>query len=252
LERLRKCRKVFDSSNWVNLGNIVADMSNLLFWSLVLRNAEAGGAQGLPRGIATFAPPFGADDVPNEVALLLPNRDSLGLTRQALESDPDAVGGLAVGLFLANPFLDPAMETKHLRRLGVAWIANLPSVEQQDTEFTQQLDDVGLDRSLEFARLAAFRKADFGVIAVVADGEGARLALAADPAALFVMPRVADFAAGFPSFRQRGAMAAEVRRALGDTNWRGPIFGLGTADEAGHAGVWPDALDGLILRPTTV
>lgn len=227
-------------------------MSNLLFWSLVLRNAEAGGTQGLPRGIATFAPPFGGDDVPNEVALLLPNRDSLGFTRQALEADPDAAAGLAVGLFLADPFLDLAMEPRRLRKLGVAWIANLPSVEQQDAEFAQQLDDVGLDRSLEFARLAAFREADFGVIAVVADGEGARLALAADPAALFVIPRVADFAAGFPSFRQRGAMAAEVRRAIDGTSWRGPILGLGTADEAGHAGVWPESLDGLILRPTAI
>jgi hypothetical protein len=234
------------------LGNFVAEISNLLFWSLVLRKAEASDAGRLPRGIATFAPPFGGNDVPNEVALLLPNRDSLGFTRQALETDPGVAAGLAVGLFLANPFLDLAMETKRLRRLGVAWIANLPSVEQQDTEFTQQLDDVGLDRSLEFARLAAFRKADFGTIAVVADGEGARLALDADPAAFFIMPRVADFAAGFPSFRQRGAMATAVRRALSETTWRGPILGLGAADEAGHAGVWPESLDGLILRPTAI
>ncbi|NIA69425.1 hypothetical protein HBA54_12565 [Pelagibius litoralis] len=224
-------------------------MLNLMFWKIVLRSGSEWPGHPLPPALVTIAPPLRSDDLPEEVGLLLPNKDSLAATMRALEAAPETVSGHAVGLFLADPFLNLRLEINRLDRLGVRWVTNLPSTEQQDAEFTQQLKDVGLDCSLEYTRLAACRDAGFGALAVVADGKGAKLAVAAGPTALIVMPRVADFAAGFPSFRQRGAAALEVRRAIDETVWTGPILGLGDKSEAEHEGIWPEAVDGLVCRP---
>src|SRR3546814_3025549 len=47
-------------------------------------------------------------------------------------------------------------------------VANLPTVEQQDVDFAQQLADVGLDFTREVDHLGRFRRAGFNVIAAVA------------------------------------------------------------------------------------
>lgn len=187
--------------------------------------------------------------MPDEIGLLLPNKDSLTATIQAVETAPTRLHEYALGLFLADPFLNLRLEIDRLKRLGLLWVTNLPSTEQQDPEFSQQLADVGLDCELEYDRLSDCNAAGLRVIAVVADARSARLAVAAGPSALVVIPRVADFAAGFPSFRQRGAAALMVRRAVAETAWRGPILALGDKTETEHAGIWPETLDGLVRRP---
>ncbi len=181
--------------------------------------------------------------------MLLPNRNSLAEMVDALSRYPAQVAGNAVGLFLADPFLHLPAQLARLSEAGVTWVANLPSVEQQDTEFSQQLTDVGLDGQLERARLAELQEAGFGLIAVVADAQSAGAAAALDPAALLVMPRVGDFAAGFPSFHQRGAAAGAAAAAARDAGWSGPLWGLAEAGEAEHETLWPDVLDGVVCRP---
>src|SRR3546814_12331527 len=74
----------------------------------------------------------------------------------------------ALGLFLADPFLNIAGQVSRLRRAGVTSVANLPTVEQQDVDFAQQLADVGLDFTREVDHLGRFRRAGFNVIAAVA------------------------------------------------------------------------------------
>ncbi len=224
-------------------------MLNLMFWKIALRGGRERTSHALPSALVTVAPPFRSDDLPEEVGLLLPNKDSLADTLRAVEADPGKLRDHALGLFLADPFLNLRLEIERLDRLGLRWVVNLPSTAQQDAEFSQQLEDVGLDCELEYARLATFSAAGLGVIAVVADAKSAGSAVAAAPSALVVMPRVADFAAGFPSFRQRGAAALEVRRAIAETAWHGPVLGLGDKSETEHEGIWPDTLDGLVRRP---
>ena len=154
-----------------------------------------------------------------------------------------------LGLFLAGPFLNMALEGGRLAGAGLGWIANLPSVEQQDEEFSQQLADVGLDRGRELACLAQFRAQGFRVAAVAADGPGAAAAAAIGAEALIILPRVADFAAGFPSLRQRGAAAQAVAEAAAGTGWSGLLLGLAEGSDADHETLWPDRLDGLVCRP---
>ncbi len=187
--------------------------------------------------------------MPDEVALLLPNHSGAsGLISEVLCA-PSQVESRALGLFLADPFFNAAAEANRLRASGINWIANLPSVEQQDQEFVQLLGDVGLDRGLEIERLRELGAAGFQILLVVAGPEAVSAATRVDPAALFVIPTVADFAAGFPSFRQRGAAAREVRQAIRTLGWNAPLLGLAAASEVGHETLWPDALDGVVCRP---
>lgn len=220
---------------------------NLLTWQIVRRPSSLARGGPLPREILTAGPPFSHESLPAEVSLLLPNTAGAGGLIAAVGSAPDRLAGRALGLFLADPFLNVPGEVAGLRRAGVASVANLPSIDQQDVEFVQQLEDVGLDFAREADRLGQLRRAGFEVIAVVAGVAAAAAVRPLDPQAVVLVPRIADFAAGFPSFRRRGALAREVKVALGD--WAGPLLGLATADEAAHETLWPDVLDGVLCRP---
>ena len=218
-----------------------------LSWPLVLRAGQAAAA--LPRRILTAEPQLRHEGMPREVGLLLPTAEGPKSLIDAVIADPGRCEGAMLGLFLASPFLNLAVAGHRLRQAGVGWIANLPSVEQQDLEFSQQLADVGLDRSRELDGLAALRDQGFKVAVAVADGPGAGAALAIEPEAMIVLPRVADFAAGFPSLRQRGAAAREVSAAVRGAGWSGLLLGLGEASEADYEALWPEELDGLVCRP---
>lgn len=221
-------------------------------WQLVLRRAAQEPARPLPRSIVTAGPGFRQDGWPDEVGLLLPNGDGARGLLDGLPERPEALSGRALGLFLADPFLHLPLELARLRAAGVEWLANLPSVGQLDAEFLQQLGDVGLDLALEHERLALLAREGFGIVAVAAGAEAAGRSVALDPCAMVVLPRVADFAAGFPSFRQRGAAVREVAEAARSRGWRGPVLGLAAESEVAHETLWPDVLDGVVTRPTAV
>ncbi len=220
-----------------------------LTWQIVWRSILSAPAGPLPRQILTVAPGFAHASLPPEVGLLLPSGCG---SRQLVENLSDRAFDLSdsvVGYFLADPFFAAERERFRLQRAKPLWICNLPTVAQQDPSFTRQLTDVGLDQDLELARLAALKELGFKVAVAVVDGPGAVQALAIGPEALFVLPRIGDFAAGFPSLRQRGAAAQQVAAAAEAVDWRRPIIGLADASEAAYEGQWPAPLSGLLCRP---
>lgn len=218
-------------------------------WKVVRRPSAVARNPLLPGGIVTAGAPFQHESMPSEVALLLPNTAGASGLIAAVAARPGICAGQALGLFLADPFLNLAAETAGLQSAGIGCLANLPSVEQQDPDFTQQLEDVGLDFAREVDRLGQLRRAGFHILAVVAGPAAAAAVAPLDPLAVVVVPRVADYAAGFPSFRQRGVVAQQVATALSAADWQGPLLGLATAGEAAHETLWPDVLDGVLCRP---
>ncbi len=187
--------------------------------------------------------------MPDELAVLLPAGAGPSSMVEDCIAHPGDATTAVLGLFLASPLLNVDIEARRLARAGVRWIANLPSVCQQDAEFCRQLVDVGLDIRREFDNLARFRENGFSVAAVVNDAEQARAATRLDPGALIVMPRVADFAAGFPSLRQRASAVQSVYDGIRDSGFDGMILSLGETREAASEGLWPPRADGLLCRP---
>jgi len=221
-------------------------------WRIVLRAQGAAPVPLLPSRIVTLAPRFRHHNMPDEVALLLPaNHGPMDLI-SAVTARPDRFEDAILGLFLSNPFFNIERETAQLARAGIRWIANLPSVGQQDEEFSRQLSDVNLDEGREFATLREFGAAGFRVAVVVADAAGARGAIAIEPDMIIVLPRIAAFAAGFPSLRQRRSAALEVYEEIGGHGWRGPLLCLAEEAEAGHETLWPSFVDGVLCRPALV
>jgi hypothetical protein len=225
-------------------------MADLSSWRLVPRKRKNPHISGIPGQFLTLSPRLNHDRLPPEVALLLPNQDGVrsliaGLDGAATETDEP----LGLGLFLADPFFVAERNVESLKQAGVIWVTNLPTVAQHDDSFAQQLSEVRFDLARELERLSAFKAAGFRIAVTVTNAAGARAACEINPECLIVLPHVADFGAGFPSFRQRGASADAVSRAAQSTGWTGEIYGLGTALEAESESLWPDILDGLICRP---
>lgn len=224
-------------------------MADYLSWRIELSARRAPEAPGAPASILTTAPPFHHESMPAEVGMLLPTGPGPGRLIDDVSNDPSLCSGAMLGLFLGGPFLNVVLESTRLHRAGVTWVANLPSVDQQDEEFARQLADVELDHERELECLAQFRAHGFRTAAVVADAAGAAAAAAVEPDILIVFPRVADFAAGFPSLRQRSSASREVARAAQAAGWSGLLLGLGEARELDSEGLWPGRLDGLVCRP---
>ncbi len=224
-------------------------VQNVMEWRLALRDGSPWEELGLPSAILTLAPGFLDPEMPAELGLLLPNADGPGELIQTVEETPGLIAGRGLGLFLADPLLNVPVTLQRLLSGGTPWIANLPSVAQHDPELLQMLEDVGLDHPLETARLSDLQGGGLMAIAVATGGETAAATAAVAPAAIFILPRVRDFAAGFPSPRQRGAAVREAAAAARGTGWDGPILALAAANEAEHEVLWPDGCDGIVCRP---
>lgn len=218
-------------------------------WSIVMRTGEKPGTVS-PSCVLSAAPQFTHEGMPLEIGHLLPTSAGPMNVVTSVTSAAQRQSNAIVGLFLANPFLNIDREAERLHAAGYRWIANLPTVDQQDAEFSHQLSDVSLDRAREFAALGRFKELGFNVAVVVSDPDAASEAVSIPPDLIFVIPKVADFAAGFPSTRQRGAVANAVVGALENQGWSGQVLCLGSKEEAEHDALWPDAVDGLILRPS--
>lgn len=224
-------------------------MVDTLRWRIVTGESFSPDGGPFPEAIVTIGPPFRHESMPDEVAILLPtNAGPMRLIEQLIDRSAQRADFI-LGLFLASPFLNIKIESARLRDAGIEWVANLPSVVQQDVEFSQQLTDVdlGFDRELEY--LAQFRGAGFRTAAVVADAQTASAAATAGCDAMIVLPRISDFAAGFPSLRQRSTSVRAVIEAAQAAGWSGAMLGLGEARDAGNEGLWPNGLDGLVCRP---
>lgn len=224
----------------------------LLSWRIVARSSVAGSSAGLPGSLLSIAPSFEHESMPREVAILLPTNPGPTDLIDYLAAGPGDFDDVILGLFLASPFLNPEVDGARLARAGFRWLANLPSVAQQDEEFSQQLTDVELGYQRELEYLSGFRDEGFRVAAIVADAHSAAAAAAIEPDVMFALPRVADFAAGFPSLRQRNTAVHAIAGAALDAGWNGPLLGLGEANEADNEQLWPVRLDGLVCRPVPV
>lgn len=224
-------------------------MVDMLRWRIVTGESFSSTDSGFPEAVVTTGPPFRHESMPDEVAVLLPtNAGPTRLIERVIDSSTKPAN-VILGLFLASPFLNVKVESARLLGAGIHWMTNLPSVAQQDVEFSQQLTDVelGFDRELEC--LAQFRSEGFRTAATVADARTASAAAAAGCDAMIVLPRVSDFAAGFPSLRQRSTSVRAVIEAAQAAGWSGTVLGLGEARDADNEGLWPNGLDGLICRP---
>ncbi|RVU38121.1 hypothetical protein EOI86_02110 [Hwanghaeella grinnelliae] len=217
----------------------------LALWRIVAPNH----VDRLPSGFLTATPGLPDDRVPMEVGLLLPAGRGRGVVTDTVIADPAAAAGRGVGLFMANPFLAVDREAARLQAAGIGWVSNLPSTHQQDADFQQQLQDVGLDWARELACLAKFGDLGLKRLAVLCDEAACEDVLAAKPNAVAILPRVADFAAGFPSMLRRGGSAQAVANTLLDAGWQGPVLVLGSEAEAASPALWPPGVDGLLLRP---
>lgn len=213
-------------------------------------------AELLPPCFLTAAPSLPVDHVPPEVGLLLPTgtgpHDIASAFASAPEADEARSTGCGVGLFMASPFLAVDRDAARLQEAGCRWVANLPSTHQQDMEFRQQLEDVHLDWAREVDCLGRFRALGMKCLAVLCDETVCTQVLAAQPDAVVILPRVADFAAGFPSMLRRGGPAQTVSSSLRAEGWDGPVLVLGSDAEAASPTLWPPGVDGLLLRPVTV
>lgn len=217
--------------------------------TVLWRIAAPRHADFLPSGFVTAAPTLPADQVPMEVGLLLPTGADHGGTLPALAATPAGMPGQGFGLFMANPFLAIDREAERLKSAGIQWVANLPSTHQQDAEFRQQLEDVHLDWTREVESLARFGALGLKRLAVLSDETVCKAVLAAAPEAVAILPRVADFAAGFPSMLRRGGPAQAIAETLRAEGWSGPVLVLGSEVEAASPTLWPPGVDGLLLRP---
>ncbi len=184
--------------------------------------------------------------IPPEVSLMLPNRDGQAALLKSLEAGRSELHDQTVGLFLSDPFLRLEPLAERLKSNGVDTVVNFPSVEQQDLEFTSLLSDVGLDKNLEHENLSALSNLGFKIGVVANTEDGAADAAGLSPAFMLVVPKVPDFAAGFPSMRQRGTLAQAVRRGAAKKGWKGPILTIGQETEADFPTLWPDGVAGVV------
>ena len=228
-------------------------MKTLLQWEIVYRKGSGyGDSVALPRTLRTLAPALDAPSLPPEVGLLLPtNPGTKQLLRYALATDED-LAECALGLFLASPMLNFAIDGPRLAQAGLRWVTNLPSVEQHDDVFTRQLADVKLDHQLEFDHLTELASHGIKVAAVVSGSQATKAALKVAADMLIVLPKLTDYAAGFPSLRQRGAAVDEVYNTAERSKWRGPILCLASTAEAHSEVLWPDRVQGVVCRPNAV
>ncbi len=223
-------------------------MTNVLTWPLHLRENRHRDA-GLPDCFYSAAPAFEHESMPPEVAMLLPASDGASAFFRTLAATRGDVNPSAAAFFMADPFVSAREDGRRLAEMGIRWVANIPSVDQHDEEFTQFLDDVGLNLDMERRVLGAFKAAGLKIAAAVSSVDSAAQVAAFDADAVFVLPRVSDFAAGFPSPRQRSATAQSIRSALHAAAWSGPLLGYGDEREAAQPSQWPEAVDGIVGRP---
>ncbi len=220
-----------------------------LSWKIVLRAEAAERNTDLPQTVLTIAPTFRHDSMPFEVGLLLSTNMGPRQFLNEIHQDPPEGSNAILGLFLSDPLLNISTESARLLKSGFRWVTNLPSVEQQDLDFSQQLSDVGLDKQREFDLLARLKSEGFKIAVVIADSEAVPTIVKLNPEIIIVMPRVSDFAAGFPSPRQRGQAAQNVFQAAQGLGWTGLLLGLGEHSEIDHESLWPSCLNGLLCRP---
>lgn len=224
------------------IGYELSGMCRFLLWEI-----EAGHSRvtepPLPSAIVSIGPAFHHAALPLEVGMLLPSADTNLALLSAADTGPERIAGLAVGLFLSDPFLNVELAIRRLHASGTRWIAALPSACQHEPEFRQYLREVDVDLDRELRVMTAFSDAGISTIATVSS-----LADAAEagsvPSALLLLPHVGGFVDGFPRLSARRdlerTVESEARRAGAPLR-----IGLRQSHETAETA----GLDAMVLRP---
>ena len=217
-------------------------MCRFLQWEIRAASRPAG-ARPLPSGIVSIGPELQHELLPPEVGVLLPSTDTNLAQLSALDAAPERFAGLAIGLFLSDPFLNLEPVIRRLRTAGITWVAALPSACQHEPEFRQYLREVDLDFERELRVLRTLSGAGFATIATVSSA--ADSAAAGDlPTAMLVLPDLSGFVDGYPGLEARRDLERAVAGDL--PKLPAPLrLGLRLPEEAGETG----GLDGVVLRP---
>lgn len=203
----------------------------------------------LPLGIMTPGVTRLSERLPVEIEYLLPRRSGSTDWRDDLVEHLRYDPALAVGLFLSDPFVGVDPFAAVLRRLGARWICNLPSTAQFDPDFAAALGDVGLGHRFEMKLLSQLIEHGFEGIATIATPREAKAARVAGAAALFVIPRIGDYANGFPRLSERQLALKAIRDVLDDPH--PPLFTLVTEPESHCPELWSAQADGAFVQPRT-
>lgn len=195
----------------------------------------------LPEAILTPRAPVTSSSLPIELAALLPTS---GFDDAWLSKVP---AGACAGLFLGNPLRQDTRTFKLLRDASIAWIANLPSVSQHDTDFIENLAEVGMGPEQELDRLARYQGEGFKCIASVSSAKDAYYAHNLGLKTICVLPQVRAYEGGFPSELVRNRAVSEVKDAIGDAD--ATLLSIVTRAEAGARSVWPPQVSAVLERP---
>lgn len=225
-------------------------MEGFLRWSVVTRhpvNPAAGST--LPSAILSLAPAVAVDTLPVAVSLLLPGTPGTRETIDAVSRERQWDSSDALALFLANPFLNLKIDGLRLHDYGLRWIANLPTVDQHDEVFVQQLRDVNLSPQLEVKHLVQLKSCGFSIMATVSTMEATRLAAEIDPDAVLVVPQTDQFVDGFPDMQKRTTQMQQIQGVLKQASWSGALIFLGQQFESDDPSQWPELADAMLVCP---
>ena len=175
--------------------------------------------------------------------MLLPSADTNIALLSVLEAEPERFAGLAVGLFLSDPFLNVDLAIRRLRAAGVGWVAALPSACQHEPDFRQYLREVDLDLERELRVLKAVSDAGISTIATVSSAPDAA-AMGSLPTAMLVLPNIGGFIDGFQSLAAR----LELER-IATREAREPTAPLRLGLRRPEEGTEASGLHGVVLRP---
>lgn len=225
-------------------------MEGFLRWPVIRRHpANQRNRKGLPSAILTLSPALALDTLQITVSLLLPGNSGTRDTINAICGAKAWDGDDALALFLANPFLNLKIDGMRLRQRGLRWIANLPTVDQHDDVFVQELREVNLGPQLEIQHLAQLKSQGFFIMAIVSTVTTTELALHIDPDAVLVIPQTEQFIDSFPSMQQRHSQIATIHEVLSRASWSGDLLFLGQHFESEDHARWPEPADAMVSCP---
>jgi len=224
----------------------MAGANSFLEWRAYPFEAQQRTDRPYPRSLFAASPPDLSPRLPFEISLLLP----IQKPSDPVPDNTENPANVAAALFLANPLLHVATWARHLRKRGVGWVSNFPSVTQHDDSFQDRLCDVDLGPAKERALLAEFRAAGLRTLVCVSHPRDAVAAVMDGCDALLVLPKTAEFELGFPSVRRRSAQIADIRAAVPQAGVA--ILGLLQPAEAGFPSAQPVGMDAAMVRPSKV
>jgi len=196
----------------------------LLSWEVKNTKAEIDSNNARLERILTFNPGFKTDQIPLEVAMLLPTMSSNEAILESVSNNYNICQTSCVGLFLTDHFLNFSSTVATLQKAGVKWVCNMPSIGLHDAEFKQYLSEVGMGIAKEVEMLSDLQQKGFNTLCIIASEQDVLEFVKISPNAICVMPQVSSFVSGFPSLHQRNLKETSILAKLDEARWIGQSF----------------------------